>query len=90
MQYLKDQAEVIKLFGNNSKQIWKNVIVIAKQGSRHSHKANFQVKRERETFLTGCPGSAGRHIGVRGRSPGPRHDCSVSPVRPQHRVLGLG
>ena len=48
MQYLKDQAEVIKLFGNNSKQIWKNVIVIAKQGSRHSHKANFQVKRERE------------------------------------------
>ena len=46
LQYLKDQAEVIKLFGNNSKQIWKNVIVIAKQGSRHSHKANFQVKRE--------------------------------------------
>ena len=47
MQYLKDQAEVIKLFGNNSKQIWRNVIIIAKQGSRNNHKTSFQVIIER-------------------------------------------
>ena len=46
LQYLKDQAEVIKLFGNNSKQIWRNVIIIAKQGNRSNHKASFQVDIE--------------------------------------------
>ena len=43
---LKDQAEMIKLFGNNSKQIWRNVIIIAKQGNRSNHEASFQVTIE--------------------------------------------
>lgn len=42
LPYLKDQAEMIKLFGNNSKQIWRNVIIIAKQGNRSNHEASFQ------------------------------------------------
>ena len=46
LPYLKDQAEMIKLFGNNSKQIWRNVIIIAKQGNRSNHEASFQVTIE--------------------------------------------
>ena len=64
LPYLIDQAEKIKLFGNNSKQIWRNVIIIAKQGNRSNHKASFQVdtKRFRLEKDGECSGSTGCHI----------------------------
>eukprot|EP00092_Neocalanus_flemingeri_P027614 GFUD01029963.1.p1 GENE.GFUD01029963.1~~GFUD01029963.1.p1 ORF type:complete len:554 (-),score=119.52 GFUD01029963.1:50-1711(-) len=42
LQYLKDQAEVIKMFGEKSQNIWKNVVIIAKEGKSLSHDLNFQ------------------------------------------------
>ena len=44
LQHLKDQAQVIKLFGRKSQSIWKNVIIIAKEGKSKNHDINFQVK----------------------------------------------
>ena len=44
LQHLKDQAQVIKLFGRKSQSIWKNVIIIAKEGKSKNHDLNFQVK----------------------------------------------
>ena len=44
LQHLKDQAQVIKLFGRKSQSIWKNVIIIAKEGKSKNHVRNFQVK----------------------------------------------
>ena len=44
LQHLKDQAQVIKLFGRKSQSIWKNVIIIAKEGKSKNHARNFQVK----------------------------------------------
>ena len=43
LQYLKDQAEVIKMFGEKSQNIWKNVVIIAKEGKVLNHSLNFQV-----------------------------------------------
>ena len=42
LQYLKDQAKVIRSFGNNSTRIWGNVIIIAKQGN-NTNLQSFQV-----------------------------------------------
>ena len=46
LQYLKDQAEVIKMFGEKSQNIWKNVVIIAKEGKVLNHSLNFQVKKK--------------------------------------------
>ena len=44
MQSLKEQAEVIKLlFGSEAGNIWGNVIIIAKQGTKNYEQYNFQV-----------------------------------------------
>ena len=43
LQHLKDQAQVIKLFGRKTQSIWKNVVIIAKEGKSRSHDLNFQV-----------------------------------------------
>ena len=43
LQYLKDQAKVIRSFGNNSTRIWGNVIIIAKQGNTVNQQS-FQVR----------------------------------------------
>ena len=43
LQYLKDQAKVIRSFGNNSTRIWGNVVIIAKQGNTDSQRS-FQVR----------------------------------------------
>ena len=51
LQYLKDQAEVIKLFGEKSQNVWKNVIIIAKQGKPQSHDLNFQVMQKEERVV---------------------------------------
>ena len=52
LQYLKDQAEVIRLFGEKSQNIWKNVVIIAKEGKAANHSLNFQVKKQNYSKIT--------------------------------------
>ena len=86
LQYLKDQAKVIRSFGNNSTRIWGNVIIIAKQGNTVNQQS-FQVRgdggvggEQSEKIKMRYLGSSGRHIRPGGRTPGHSGECPVSPV----------
>ena len=62
LQHLKDQAQVIKLFGRKTQSIWKNVVIIAKEGKSRSHDLNFQVITDptlinADNTMTGSSGS---------------------------------
>ena len=65
LQYLKDQAKVIRSFGNNSTRIWGNVVIIAKQGN-NTNQQSFQVRgwrqSEIEMTMRDDVGSSGRHL----------------------------
>ena len=49
LQYLREQAAVIKLFEEKFTSIWENVIILAKEGKEDT-KQSFQVQEKCDTL----------------------------------------
>ena len=53
LQYLREQAAVIKLFEEKFTSIWENVIILAKEGKEDT-KQSFQVQEKCDTLYFYC------------------------------------